>query len=152
MFDGTDLSLAYGGSQGQDYDFLGGNSYVQEHNPVQPPLPKSTQSHSLPPEPVYTPPPQMFQQQTVEAPKNSPLVVSYQPSFWDKLTSKRPEVIKYIMLSFVIVLGISFDRVITHYVTTFLSKNVLTELQEFLVRLSYPLTVIIVLWIIKATV
>jgi hypothetical protein len=72
-------------------------------------------------------------------------------NFWDKLVAKRLDVIKLIVLSMVVLLGISFDRVASHYLNGYIGKAFLTETQEFLIRLSYPVGVILILWIIKAS-
>jgi uncharacterized membrane protein len=71
-------------------------------------------------------------------------------TFWDRIGAKKMEVAKVIVFSLVILLAIALDRLITHYLTNFLGNSFLTETQEFLIRLAYPITIIIVIWIIKA--
>jgi hypothetical protein len=71
-------------------------------------------------------------------------------SFWDKMSMKRGDIIKLIVFALIIVLGISIDRITTHYLTKYISDNILTDFQEFMLRLSYPVVVILVLWIIKS--
>tara|TARA_B000000477_G_scaffold124441_1_gene132093 strand:- start:5311 stop:5763 length:453 start_codon:yes stop_codon:yes gene_type:complete len=71
-------------------------------------------------------------------------------SFWDRLNLKRPEVIKLAMFSLVILLAISLDRVGTFYITKYITENVLTETQELLLRLSYPVIIFLILWFLKA--
>ena len=71
-------------------------------------------------------------------------------TFWDKLSYKRPEVIKLAIFSLVIVLAIAIDRIGTHYLTKYLADNIFTNLQEFMIRLSYPIVVFLVIWLIKA--
>jgi len=63
---------------------------------------------------------------------------------------KRPEVIKLAVFSLVIVLAISIDRMTTHYLTKYITDNIFTNFQEFMLRLLYPVIVILLLWIIKA--
>ena len=70
--------------------------------------------------------------------------------FWDKIGRKKIEVLKVFVLALIIVLGISIDHISKHYLDSYISKSFLTETQEFLVRLSYPLLVILIIWIIKA--
>ena len=77
-------------------------------------------------------------------------VVYYNTSFWDKLHSKKTEVFKLIMFSLVILLAISFDRLFTFYLSKYINENVLTNNQELLLRLSYPVLIILLLWIFKA--
>lgn len=73
-----------------------------------------------------------------------------QYSFWDRMAIKRSEVIKLAIFSLVIVLGIALDRIGTHYITKYLSDNILTDFQEFMLRLSYPIMIFLILWIIKS--
>ena len=71
-------------------------------------------------------------------------------SFWDRMALSRNDVFKLVLLSFVIVLGISIERIGNHYITQYLSDNILSSLQEFIVRISYPIIIFIILWIIKS--
>lgn len=71
-------------------------------------------------------------------------------TFWNRLTYKKGEVFKLIMFSFVILFAISIDRIGTYYITKYVNENVLTDRQEFIIRLAYPVIVILLLWIFKA--
>lgn len=71
-------------------------------------------------------------------------------SFGDRMTMKRGEVIKLAMFSLVIVMAIALDRIGTHYLTKYLSDNIFTDFQEFMLRLSYPIVIFIILWIVKS--
>lgn len=71
-------------------------------------------------------------------------------SFGDRMSLKRPEVIKLAMFSLVIVLAIALDRIGTHYLTKYLADNVFTDFQEFILRLSYPIVIFLTLWIVKS--
>lgn len=71
-------------------------------------------------------------------------------TFWDKMSMKRSEVIKLGIFSLVIVLAIAIDRISTHYISRYLSDNILTNFQEFMLRLAYPVVVFLFLWIVKA--
>jgi len=71
-------------------------------------------------------------------------------NFFDRMNMKKSEVIKLALFSLVIVLGISIDRMITYYLSKYIGDNILTEFQEFLLRLSYPIGIFLVLWIFKA--
>jgi hypothetical protein len=71
-------------------------------------------------------------------------------NFLDKMNLKKSEVIKLALFSLVIVLGISIDRMLTYYVSKYINDNVLTDFQELLLRLSYPITIFLLLWIFKA--
>jgi hypothetical protein len=146
MFDSTDLSAAYGSMYEQP------QAMMQQAPPQIPhtadlPLPKSSTPHATPPDQPYNPPSAMYANQGPKAPAPAP------PSdnFWDKLVSKKWDVVKLFVLSLVVLLGISMDKVATFYLNAFVSKAFLSETHEFLVRLSYPIVVLLVLWIIKAS-
>lgn len=147
MFDGTDLSLAYGASYDANPQFLPPvqHSPPAQAPPMEPMQSKATISHAVPPDQPYNPPTAMYAQQpsaTVPAPPVE--------SFWERLGNKKWEVVKLIVLALVVLLGISMDRVATHYLTGYIGRAFLTETQEFLIRLGYPVVIILVLWVIKA--
>jgi hypothetical protein len=71
-------------------------------------------------------------------------------NFIDRMNLKKTEVIKLALFSLVIVLGISIDRMLTYYVSKYINDNILTDFQELLLRLSYPITIFLLLWIFKA--
>jgi len=71
-------------------------------------------------------------------------------TFWNRFTQKKTEVFKLIIFSFVILFAISLDRIGTYYLTKYVNENVLTDRQEFIVRLAYPVLIILILWIFKA--
>lgn len=81
----------------------------------------------------------------IQRPQNN-----YQYSFWDRMVVSRREVMKLFILSIVIILGISLEKIGCHYINQYLSSNDLTTIQELLVRLSFPIIVFIILWIIKS--
>lgn len=154
MFDGTDLSMAYS-SMYEPEPMMQPSiaSMPQQAPPPQPPVldvPKSTASHAHPPEVPYNPPSAMYAQQ---APQTEPIVMhSMQPTFWEKLADRKADVLKLVALSLVVLIAISADRMISHYLSGYISKAFLTEMQELLVRLAYPIGAILVLWILKASV
>jgi hypothetical protein len=71
-------------------------------------------------------------------------------SFWDRMVMSKREVLKLFILSIVIILGISLEKVGYHYISIYLNSTDLTTFQEFLVRLSFPTIVFLLLWIIKS--
>ena len=71
-------------------------------------------------------------------------------SFWDRMALSRNDVFKLVLLAFVIVLGISIFSIGNHYLTQYLSDNILSSTQEFIVRISYPILIFLLLWIIKS--
>ncbi len=71
-------------------------------------------------------------------------------SFWDRMIMSKREVMKLFILSIVIMLGISLEKLGFHYLSSYISSTDLTSTQEFFVRLSFPIIVFLILWIIKS--
>ena len=74
----------------------------------------------------------------------------YEYSFWDRMVMSKREVLKLFILSIVIILGISIEKVGFYYISLYLNSTDLSSFQEFLVRISFPLIVFLLLWIIKS--
>lgn len=72
-----------------------------------------------------------------------------QVSYFDRLWAKRRDVIKLIIFSLVILLALSFHDVTTHYLKQYFEDTMLSPTKEFLLRLVYPLIVLIALWNIR---
>jgi hypothetical protein len=154
MFEGTDLSAAYG------YDaapMSGGGQHVAPPglmaNPPPPPAtsldaPRSTAPHATAPEVSYAPPQQMYAHQSAQAAPAEYAVAG--DGFFDRLGRKKWEVLKLIVFSLIILLALSADNVAKHYLNSYIGASFLTATQELLVRLSYPVAVILLIWIIKA--
>lgn len=154
MFDGTDLSAAYG------YDAAPMATPVQHipppglmANPPPPPAsaleaPKSTAPHVMPPEVSYAPPPQMYAHQSARA---GPAGDEAGDGFFDRLARKKWEVLKLVVFSLIILLALSVDHVAMHYLSGYIGASFLTATQELLVRLSYPVAIVLIMWIIKAS-
>lgn len=155
MFDGTDLSIAFGSSFGQAAMAgpgpMGGHAPSMEpmqqvRSAAPPPAPAShpaATSHTMPPDVSYGPPEAMYAKQApVEMPADG---------IWDKLAARKGEVMKFFMLALVVLLGVSMDRMGSHYINGYISRSLLGDTQEFLVRLAYPLGVLLFMWILRAT-
>ena len=71
-------------------------------------------------------------------------------SFWDRMSMKRAEVVKLAIFSLVIVLASALYKLGTHYMTKYISDNILSDFQEFMVRLAFPVLIFLVLWVIKS--
>lgn len=108
-----------------------------------PPSPGSMQE----PTQLYTPPSAMYQQQSGAGPRNR---MEYQETFWDRLANKRWEMVKFFVLALIVVLALSIDKVSTHYLDSYINRGFLTPMNELVVRMSYPVIVILLLWLIKA--
>lgn len=115
----------------------------------QPPMEKP-----LPPPPAIqqnkTPPPQdMYYHE-----EQKPVVYQQQQqqpseSFFDRISAKRFEILKVFSFALIIVLAISIDRVNTHYLTKYVTNSIMTSTQELLLRVSYPITILIIIWLLK---
>jgi hypothetical protein len=138
MFDGTDLSVAFGGNAYDQYQ-----PPQQQHAPPPPPPQPEMPQPPPPPELPYNPPSAMFLQQ------QNTMVPPPQDTFFDRAAQKKTDVLKLFILSLVVLMGISMDKLISHYLANYVGKAFLTETQEFLVRLSYPVLVLLGIWIIK---
>lgn len=125
MFDAGDLYGTFQAEQPQE---------PQSQLPLPPPV---QQQKPPPPEKMYY----------HEEPKQ---VIYYQSeSFFDKIAAKRFEILKVFSFALIIVLAISIDRVSTYYLSHYVANSVLTGTQELLLRISYPITVLIVIWLLK---
>jgi ABC-type bacteriocin/lantibiotic exporter with double-glycine peptidase domain len=108
---------------------------LQQHQPSQESL-----NYQYQQQPQYLQP-QKQQQQQQKYPEYS---------FWDRMIMSKREVLKLFILSIVIILGISIEKVLFHYMNSYLSSTDLSTYQEFFVRLSLPIIIFIILWIIKS--
>lgn len=157
MFEGTDLNIAYGLSD----DSMGGMRMMDDAPPKpmiqQKPSPSALSAQAPPPpsqgfnpgtthavDIPYNPPVEMY---TQGAPKP---IVQMGPSFWDRIAMKKNEVFKLVGLALVILLAIAIDKVANHYLTQYLAEAYLSNIYELIVRLMYPVAVLLVLWILKA--
>jgi len=72
-----------------------------------------------------------------------------QPSFFDTMWSKRKDIMKLVTLSLIILLGISLHTTIDHFFKKWLLESDLSERNEMLARMAYPLSVLLLIWIMK---
>ena len=167
MFDGTDLNLAYGppSAMGNDQGAAfpvqpppqqsNAAPVIEQMAPSPQPAPQQMQAPQPPPvaemQYIPTPPPAMFMQQ-MPVQSTSPSLQPPEDTLWDRISQKKLDVLKLFVLALVVLLGISMDRLMSFYISNYVSSSVLSDFQEFLVRLSYPIIVLVVLWLIKATV
>ena len=70
-------------------------------------------------------------------------------SLIDKFMSKKKDVMKLVNLSLTILLGISIHYVVVDYVREYIKSSDLTENKEFFIKISYPMTIFILLWTLK---
>lgn len=93
---------------------------------------------------------QSFQNKTPEHFNNYGYQRNPEYSFWDRMVMSKREVLKLFILSIVVILGISLEKIGFHYISLYLNSTDLSTFQEFLVRISFPLLVFLLLWIIKS--
>ncbi len=137
MFDGTDLSLVYG-------EPVQPQSFPQQQPPQQ-----SINQAQVPP--TAPPPPMPEVVYMKEAPQqHSSNTPPPSPSFWDRMGMKKDEIYKLLIFSMIILLAIAMDKAFFHYLKTYIDENMLTWSQEFMVRMIYPIVILVLLWIMKA--
>ena len=156
----TELNIAYS-YNGNDM-MLDDNSAIEYQPEPQQPLSQPKNQMTTPPPPPQQPPqlqPEQLQPTYYQPPPPQQLQKRQsqpqyqrtpQYSFWDRMMMSRSDLLKLILLSFVVVLGISIEKFGSHYINSYLTDNILSPIQELLVRLSYPLLIFIILWIIKS--
>lgn len=163
----TELNIAYAYNNDDDYKQLNDDiDYQSQQLPQQSQQPQQQpqQSQQLPQLPPPSPPAnyyiqnqhhqQQHQQQHQQHHQQQPQIIKRtrnpEYSFWDRMAMSRNDVFKLVLLAFVIVLGISIEKIGCHYITQYLTENVLSPLQEFIVRISFPVVIFLLLWIIKS--
>lgn len=72
------------------------------------------------------------------------------PSYLESLVQQRRDMLKYIVLSFVILLALACHTAIKFAFKEYILANDLSFKQELAVRLGYPVTALIVLWNLRA--
>jgi len=67
----------------------------------------------------------------------------------DRFVSKKKEVFKLVIISLTILLAFSMHFVVNDLMKTYLMNTILTPNQEMFTKLSYPITVLLLIWTIK---
>ena len=71
-------------------------------------------------------------------------------SLWDSLWARKRDVLKLLFLSLTILAAISTHSVVSTYLTRWIDDADWTPRIEAIVRVAYPVTVVLVLWLLKA--
>jgi hypothetical protein len=71
------------------------------------------------------------------------------PSTIDLFVSKKKDVVKLLILSLTMLLGLSLHYVASDFIRNYIADNDFTPNQEFMTKIAYPLTVILVIWTLK---
>lgn len=72
-----------------------------------------------------------------------------QPSYIDKLFSKKKELGRLLQFSMIILLALSLHLVIKHYLKIYISERDLSFERELFIRILYPLAILFILWNLK---
>jgi hypothetical protein len=144
MLYGTDLSSAY------SFDF-DPTPKPAPAKPVQVPSPKKEERVETPPmDPNFLTSDQKLHLLTSEIQKQKEMVEnSKNNNYIDKMLSKKKDVMKLLVISFVFLLAMSLHSVIEFYLRKYLEENVLGAGKELLVRLLYPASILLILWNMK---
>jgi hypothetical protein len=73
-----------------------------------------------------------------------------QTGYFDKLLSKKKDIIKLVIFALMFLFAISVHYFLKHYLKSYIEENALTAGKEFLIRLLYPVSILLLLWNIKA--
>lgn len=144
MASGTDLSLLYGDIQEQQQFQHPSQSQPQQQLLQKPAI----QQAQVPPDVEYQVPEPVYQQQAPT--KQQPTVVYSEPSIWEKMGDSKSDVFKLFMFALVILMAISIDRFIFHYIRNYIDENIMNTTNEFLFRLSYPVAILVIVWLLKS--
>jgi hypothetical protein len=70
-------------------------------------------------------------------------------SYIGKMMSKKRDIMKLVVLAFIVLMALSIHHVAAHYIGQYLEDNALSAGKEFLFRILYPCLVLFALWNIK---
>lgn len=66
--------------------------------------------------------------------------------YFDKLISRRRDLLKLVMFCLIIILALSIHGTVKHYYRVFFDTNVMTGGKELLIRIAYPLAILFAMW------
>jgi hypothetical protein len=69
-----------------------------------------------------------------------------EPSYWDKMVSKKKEVMRFLQSAMIILLAISIHTVIDFVLKHYLQQYDLSYEKELLIRVLYPVGVLLIAW------
>lgn len=67
-------------------------------------------------------------------------------SYWDKLVSKKKELMKFFQSALIIILALSIHFLIVHYFDIYLETNDVSYQREMLLRILYPIAIAFIGW------
>lgn len=69
-----------------------------------------------------------------------------QETYWDKLMSKKKELLKFLQSALIVLFAISIHVVVDHYLKLYLEHNDVSYERELFIRLLYPFAILFVAW------
>lgn len=165
---GTELNFAYSPLGATSSSPYGENQMFFDESQEEMPMPKQEMQQKKPAvKQAAMPPPQqpaLYDSSTInkqyeqeqklmniltEIKKQKNMPVESQPTYVDKLFSKKKEIWKFLQLALIVVLGLAIHNIVKYYMKYYISNNDLSTEREFFLRLLYPLAIIFVLWNLK---
>lgn len=67
-------------------------------------------------------------------------------SYWDKLTSKKKELLKFLQSALIIILALSVHFLIVHYFNIYIETNDVSYQREMWLRILYPVAIAFIGW------
>jgi len=86
------------------------------------------------------------QQQQIQHIKQMPYIHQQEPSYWDKLSSKKKETGKFIQSALIILFAISLHVVIDFVLKHYLEAYDISWNRELAIRILYPLAILFLAW------
>ena len=71
------------------------------------------------------------------------------PSYFDKLFSKKKELGKILQFTLIIVLGLSIHYLIDHYLINYINNHDMSFERQLFLRILYPIGILFILWNLK---
>jgi len=84
--------------------------------------------------------------QSATSQKNSAAVTSAGPSYFDRLASKKKDLVKFLHSALIIIFALSVHFLIHHYFGWYLSNNDVSFERELILRLLYPIGILFIGW------
>jgi hypothetical protein len=73
-----------------------------------------------------------------------------QETYWDKLLTKKKELLKFLQSALIVLFAISIHVVVDHYLKVYLENNDVSYERELFIRLLYPFAILFLAWNIVA--
>lgn len=74
------------------------------------------------------------------------IIYKQEESYISKLISKKKDLLKIIQLSLIITLGLSIYYFVSYYVDLYINTNDFSADRQFIIRILFPISLIIIIW------